>query len=229
MLERIKEEVLQANLALPKNKLVTFTWGNVSGISRKDNLIVIKPSGIPYKELMLDHLVIIDLEGNVVEGDLNPSSDTATHLVLYKNFPNIGGVVHTHAPWATSWAQSGRDIPVLGTTHGDYFYGPIPCTRSMTKAEIEDNYEHETGKVIVETFKDKINENQVPSVLVYGHGPFSWGESALEAVHNAIVLEEISKTSLQTIQLNPHIHEIDQTLLNKHYLRKHGASAYYGQ
>ncbi len=229
MLQSLKKEVLEANLALPTNNLVTFTWGNVSGISRKDNLVVIKPSGIPYEELTLNHLVVVDLEGNVIEGDLNPSSDTATHLLLYKEFKNIGGVVHTHAPWATSWAQAGRNIPVLGTTHGDYFYGPIPCTRPMTQVEIEGNYEYETGKVIVETFKDKVNEDQVPGVLVYGHGPFSWGGNALEAVHNAVVLEEISKVSFKTMLINPHSEAIDQALLDKHYLRKHGASAYYGQ
>lgn len=229
MLQDLKEEVLKGNLVLPKHKLVTFTWGNVSGISRKDNLIVIKPSGVPYEELTVDHLVVVDLEGNVVEGDLNPSSDTATHLVLYKSFPNIGGVVHTHSPWATSWAQSGRDLPALGTTHGDYFYGSVPCTRPMTKEEIEGNYEYETGKVIVETFKDKMDENQIPSVLVYGHGPFSWGKNALEAVHNTVVLEEVSKITLQTLQLNPHVKKLDQALLDKHYLRKHGTSAYYGQ
>ncbi|MGY0691439.1 L-ribulose-5-phosphate 4-epimerase [Virgibacillus sp. FSP13] len=228
MLEDLKQAVLEANLALPKHHLVTFTWGNVSGISRKDQLIVIKPSGVPYDELKKADMVVVDLDGSIVEGDLNPSSDTPTHLVLYQNFPEIGGVVHTHAPWSTSWAQAGRGIPSLGTTHGDYFYGTVPCTRAMTEAEINGAYEHETGNVIVETFQG-IDPNQVPGALVHSHAPFTWGKDANEAVHNAVVLEEVAKMALQTYQLNPNASPMDQALLDKHYLRKHGAKAYYGQ
>lgn len=228
MLEDLKQEVLEANLALPKHKLVTFTWGNVSGVNREDKLIVIKPSGIPYEELTKDKMVVVDFEGNVIEGDLNPSSDTPTHLVLYQNFPKIGGVVHTHAPWATSWAQAGKNIAPLGTTHADYFYGTIPCTRPMKDDEIHGAYEHETGKVIVETFRN-INPNDMPSVLVHSHAPFSWGADPEEAVHNAVVLEEVAKMALQTYQLNPKTPHMDQVLLDKHYLRKHGSDAYYGQ
>lgn len=228
MLEDLKQEVLEANLALPEYGLVTFTWGNVSGISEKERLVVIKPSGVPYEELSVDDLVVVDLDGNIVEGSLNPSSDTPTHLVLYKKFPGIGGIVHTHSPWATIWAQAGKEIPALGTTHADYFYGSIPCTRSMTKQEIEDEYELETGNVIVETFKD-INPNEIPSVLVHSHAPFNWGKGPNEAVHNAVVLEEVAKMALHSLQLNPNVGSMDQALLDKHYLRKHGAKAYYGQ
>lgn len=228
MLEDLKQSVLEANLALPKHNLVTFTWGNVSGINREKNLIVIKPSGVAYEDLKKEDMVVVDLEGNVVEGKLNPSSDTPTHIRLYKKFPDIGGVVHTHAPWSTSWAQAGRSIPALGTTHADYFYGEIPCTRRMTEEEINGAYEFETGNVIVETFKD-INPNAVPSVLVHSHAPFSWGKDPEEALHNAVVLEEVAKMALQTYQLDPSKPNMDQELLDKHYLRKHGASAYYGQ
>ncbi len=228
MLEDLKQQVLEANLALPKHNLVTFTWGNVSGICREKNLVVIKPSGVPYEQLKKDDMVVVDLDGNVVEGDLNPSSDTPTHLVLYKNFPDIGGVVHTHAPWATSWSQAGKGIPPLGTTHGDYFYGTIPCTRPMTEEEIKGDYELETGNVIVETFKD-LDPNAIPSVLVHSHAPFSWGKDPNDAVHNAVVLEEVAKMALQTYQLNPNTPRMDQALLDKHYLRKHGEDAYYGQ
>lgn len=228
VLERLKQEVLEANLDLPKYGLVTFTWGNVSGIDREKGLVVIKPSGVAYDQLKLEDLVVVDLDGNKVEGELKPSSDTATHLVLYKAFPSIGGVVHTHSPWATSWAQAGKAIPALGTTHADYFYGEIPVTRAMTRHEIENAYELETGHVIVETFKD-LDPSQVPSVLVNSHAPFNWGKDPHEAVHNAVVLEEVAKMALHTVMLNPAIVPMDQVLLDKHFLRKHGASAYYGQ
>lgn len=228
MLEDLKQEVLEANLALPKHNLVTFTWGNVSGVNREDKLIVIKPSGVPYEELTRNKMVVVDFDGNIVEGDLNPSSDTPTHLVLYQNFPEIGGIVHTHAPWATSWAQAGKGIEPLGTTHADYFYGTVPCTRPMKEEEIHGAYEHETGKVIVETFRD-IDPNEMPGVLVHSHAPFSWGIDPEEAVHNAVVLEEVAKMALHTYQLNPKTHRMDQVLLDKHYLRKHGSDAYYGQ
>lgn len=228
MLEDLKLKVLEANLSLPKYNLVTFTWGNVSGVSREDKLIVIKPSGVPYEVLKKEDMVVVDFDGNIVEGDLNPSSDTPTHIVLYKNFPSIGGIVHTHAPWSTSWAQAGKSIPPLGTTHADYFYGTIPCTRAMSEAEINGAYEDETGKVIVETFQD-IDPNHMPGVLVNNHAPFSWGKDPNGAVHNAVVLEEVAKMALQTYQLIPNISPMDQVLLDKHYLRKHGAKAYYGQ
>ncbi|UUZ90586.1 L-ribulose-5-phosphate 4-epimerase [Paenibacillus sp. P25] len=228
MLEQLKQEVLEANLDLPKYRLVTFTWGNVSGIDREQGLVVIKPSGVPYEELKLEDLVVLDLEGRIVEGRLKPSSDTPTHLALYRAFPNIGGIVHTHSPWATSWAQAGRGIPALGTTHADYFYGEVPCTRAMTEAEIQGAYELETGNVIIETFKDR-NPDQVPGVLVYCHAPFSWGKDAHNAVHNAVVLEEVAKLAYRTYTLNPDTVPMDQTLLDRHFLRKHGANAYYGQ
>lgn len=228
MLEELKQRVLEANLALPKHNLVTFTWGNVSGINREENLIVIKPSGVPYDDLKIEDMVVVDFEGNIVEGKLKPSSDTSTHIVLYKMFPDIGGVVHTHAPYSTSWAQAGRGIPPLGTTHADYFYGSIPCTREMTEQEINGDYELETGNVIVETFED-LNPNEIPSVLVHSHAPFSWGKDPEEALHNAVVLEEVAKMAIQTYQLNSKIPNMDQVLLDKHFLRKHGSTAYYGQ
>ncbi|WP_026065147.1 L-ribulose-5-phosphate 4-epimerase [Amphibacillus jilinensis] len=228
MLDKLKEQVLAANLALPKHELVTFTWGNVSGYEKESQLVVIKPSGVPYEEMSVDDLVVVDLDGHIVEGNKNPSSDTPTHLVLYKSFPNIGGVVHTHSPWATSWAQAGKPIPALGTTHGDYFYGEIPCTRKMTEAEINGDYELETGHVIVETFK-QIDVDAVPSVLVHSHAPFNWGKDPAEAVHNAVVLEAVAKMALRTYQINPNTQDMQQTLLDKHYLRKHGKNAYYGQ
>jgi L-ribulose-5-phosphate 4-epimerase len=230
LLEKLKQEVLEANLALPKHNLVTFTWGNVSGIDREQNLVVIKPSGVPYEELKAEDLVVVDLEGNIIEGDLRPSSDTPTHLALYRAFPSIGGVVHTHSPWATSWAQAGRPIPALGTTHADYYYGEVPCTREMTNEEIERAYELETGNVIIETFeKENLDPAAMPGVLVFNHAPFCWGKNADQAVHNAVVLEEVAKMALHTFQLNPNIQPIQQFLLDKHYLRKHGANAYYGQ
>lgn len=228
MLEVLKEQVLEANLALPKHQLVTFTWGNVSGYDKKTNVVVIKPSGVPYEELTVGDMVVVDLDGNIVEGDKKPSSDTATHLVLYKNFPGIGGVVHTHSPWATSWAQAGTGIPALGTTQADYFYGSVPCTRRMTEDEIKGEYELETGNVIVETFRN-LDPNAVPSVLVHSHAPFNWGKDPVEAVHNAVVLEEVAKMALHTYQINPNTPNMQQVLLDKHYLRKHGKDAYYGQ
>ncbi|MCZ0702456.1 L-ribulose-5-phosphate 4-epimerase [Natronobacillus azotifigens] len=228
MLDALKKQVLEANLALPKYNLVTFTWGNVSGFDKESGLVVIKPSGVPYDEMTVDDLVVVDLDGNVVEGDKKPSSDTPTHLVLYKNFSGIGGVVHTHSPWATSWAQAGTAIPALGTTQADYFYGAIPCTRKMTETEIKGDYERETGNVIVETFRD-IDPLAVPSVLVHSHAPFNWGKDPDEAVHNAVVVEEVAKMALRTYQINPNTQDMQQTLLDKHYLRKHGKDAYYGQ
>lgn len=228
MLESLKRIVFEANQALPKYNLVTFTWGNVSGIDREKGLVVIKPSGVKYEEMTVDDMVVVDLDGNVIEGHLKPSSDTPTHLVLYKNFPEIGGIVHTHSPWATSWAQAGKAIPPLGTTHADYFYGAIPCTRPMTTDEIKNDYELETGHVIVETFKN-IDPMAVPGVLVHGHGPFNWGKDPLEAVHNAVVMEEVAKLAFRTIVLNPDIRVLDQNLQDKHYFRKHGENAYYGQ
>lgn len=228
LLRQLKEAVWEANLDLPKYGLVTFTWGNVSGIDRKAGLVAIKPSGVPYEELKADDLVVLDLEGRVVEGKLKPSSDTPTHLALYRAFPQLGGIVHTHSPWATSWAQAGRSLPALGTTHADYFYGEIPCTRAMTEAEIRGAYELETGNVIIETFKDR-DPAQVPGVLVHCHAPFAWGKDAHDAVHNAVVLEEVAKIGFHTFALNPLTQPMNQTLLDKHFLRKHGANAYYGQ
>jgi len=227
MLEELKEKVLRANLELPKHGLVTFTWGNVSGIDREKGLVVIKPSGIEYEGMTAEDMVVVDLDGNVVEGKWKPSSDTPTHLALYKAFPNIGGVVHTHSRWATSWSQAGRGIPAYGTTHGDYFYGEIPCTRKMTKTEINGEYELETGNVIVERFKD-LSPDDVPGVLVFSHGPFAWGNDPHNAVHNAVVMEEVAFMAFHTEKLNPDVQVMDQALLDKHYLRKHGKNAYYG-
>jgi L-ribulose-5-phosphate 4-epimerase len=228
MLEKLKKEVLEANLELPKRGLVTYTWGNVSGIDREKGLFVIKPSGVEYAEMTADDMVVVDLDGNKVEGELKPSSDTATHLYLYNHFKEIGGIVHTHSSWATSWAQAGKGIPAFGTTHADYFYGEIPCTRKMTAAEIEGEYERETGKVIVERFEG-IDPTQRPGVLVNNHGPFSWGTDAANAVHNAVVMEEVAKMAYRAVNLNPALQQIDQVLLDKHFLRKHGKNAYYGQ
>jgi len=229
MLKRLKEQVFQANLLLPKHGLVTFTWGNVSGIDREKGLVVIKPSGVSYDDMKAGDMVVVELEtGKKVGGSLKPSSDTATHLELYKAFPNIGGIVHTHSRWATTFAQAGRGIMALGTTHGDYFYGEIPCTRKMTKAEIEGAYEKETGAVIIETFQGK-DPNAMPAVLVYSHGPFAWGKDPMDAVHNAVVLEEVAFMNFHTLMLEPSMPPMQQELLNKHYLRKHGANAYYGQ
>ncbi len=228
MLEELKELVCKANLLLPKHGLVTFTWGNVSGIDRESGLVVIKPSGVEYDGMTPEDMVVVDLDGKVVEGKWKPSSDTATHVVLYRAFPNIGGVVHTHSRWATSFAQAGVAIPAMGTTQGDYFYGDIPCTRPMTDAEIKGEYERETGNVIVETFSGK-SADDVPGVLVYSHGPFAWGTDPLNAVHNAVVMEEVAFMDYHALTLNPVHRDMQQTLLDKHYLRKHGANAYYGQ
>lgn len=228
LLEQLKQKVCQANAELPKYGLVTFTWGNVSGFDRESGLMVIKPSGVPYEELKPEQMVVVDLEGKVVEGSMRPSSDTPTHLVLYRSFPEIGGIVHTHSPWATVWSQAGQGIPALGTTQADYFYGTIPCTRPMTAEEIKGEYEAETGNVIVEAFRG-INPNSVPGVLVYSHAPFAWGKDAMDALHNAVVLEEVAKMAYHTRQLNAGIPSMQQELLDKHYLRKHGANAYYGQ
>ncbi|MBO7738990.1 MAG: L-ribulose-5-phosphate 4-epimerase [Oscillospiraceae bacterium] len=229
MLEALKEQVWKANLALPKHGLVTFTWGNVSGIDREAGLVVIKPSGVDYETMTADDMVVLRLsDGEKVEGKWKPSSDTPTHLALYRAFENLGGIVHTHSRWATSWAQAGRGIPAYGTTHGDYFYGEIPCTRKMTPAEIGGEYELETGNVIIETFEGK-SPDDIPAVLVNSHGPFTWGKDAHEAVHNAVVLEELAFMAFHTEALNPNVNTMQQELLDKHYLRKHGKNAYYGQ
>ena len=228
MLEILRTNVLKANLALVKYNLVTFTWGNVSGIDREKGLVVIKPSGVEYDTMTAEDMVIVDLDGNVVEGKWNPSSDTPTHLALYKAFTNIGGIVHTHSRWATSWAQAGRGIPAYGTTHGDYFYGEIPCTRQMTINEIKGDYEKETGNVIIETFSNK-SADSLPAVLVHSHGPFAWGHNPDNAVHNAVVLEELAFMALNAELINPKIKVMQQELLDKHYFRKHGKNAYYGQ
>ena len=230
MLEELKIQVLQANLLLPEYNLVTFTWGNVSGIDREKGLVVIKPSGVSYNGMTKDDMVVVDLDGKVVEGKWKPSSDTPTHLALYKAFPKMGGIVHTHSRWATTFAQLKMGIPALGTTHGDYFYGEIPCTRLMTPQEIGGEYEKETGNVIIETFRSRgIEAAQVPAVLVASHGPFAWGKNAMDAVHNAVVLEELAFMGYHTLQMDPGICSMQQELLDKHYLRKHGANAYYGQ
>lgn len=228
MLDVLKKQVLEANLLLPKYGLVTFTWGNVSGIDRSQGLVVIKPSGVSYDGMSVEDMVVLDLEGNVVDGKWKPSSDTPTHLELYKAFPDCGGIVHTHSRWATSFAQAGRGIAAMGTTHGDYFYGEIPCTRPMTDEEIKGEYEKETGKVIIEAFEGK-DPAAVPGVVVYSHGPFAWGKDAMDAVHNAVVMEEVAFMDLHAMMLNPEITPMQQTLLDKHYLRKHGKNAYYGQ
>lgn len=228
MLEQLKERVLQVNLQLPKYGLVTFTWGNVSALDRESGLVIIKPSGVEYEHMAAEDMVVLDLNGTVVEGSRKPSSDTPTHLALYRAYPEIGGIVHTHSRWATSWAQAGRGIPAYGTTHGDYFYGEIPCTRKMTPEEIAGEYELETGNVIVETFRKQSVEH-IPGVLVHSHGPFAWGPTPETAVHNAVVLEELAFMALHTEQLNPAATPMQQELLDKHYLRKHGKNAYYGQ
>jgi len=227
-LKYLKEAVLEANLSLPKYGLVTFTWGNVSGIDANRERMVIKPSGVPYESLKSDDLVVLDLKGKVVEGQLRPSSDTPTHLALYQSFSGIGGIVHTHSPWATVWAQAGRSIPALGTTHADYFYGDIPCTRPMSEESIKGDYELETGKMIIETF-DGRDPRTMPGVLVHSHAPFTWGTDAYDAVHNAVVLEEVAKMAIYTFALKPEVSFMNQTLLDRHFLRKHGTNAYYGQ
>lgn len=230
MLEELKKQVYEANMELPRRGLVTYTWGNVSGIDREAGLFVIKPSGVDYELLTPDDMVVIDMEGNRVEGKYNPSSDTATHLELYKAFPELGGVVHTHSPWATSWAQAGRDIPCYGTTHADYMYGSIPCARNLTPEEINGEYEKNTGLVIIETFKNRnINPVYVPAVLCTNHGPFTWGKNAAEAVHNAVVLEEVAKMATFTELNNPKVQPTPDCIKEKHFMRKHGPNAYYGQ
>jgi len=230
MLEKLKKAVYEANMDLPRYGLVTFTWGNVSAIDRESGLFVIKPSGVAYEKLSPDDMVVMDLNGKKVEGRYNPSSDTATHLELYKAFPEIGGIVHTHSSYATSWAQAGRDIPCYGTTHADYIYGPVPCLRCLTAREIEEAYEENTGHLIVNEFK-RMNKDPmaVPAVLCKNHGPFTWGKDAKEAVHNAVVLEEVAKMAYRAESINPAIQPAPQELQDKHYYRKHGANAYYGQ
>ncbi len=228
MLELLKEQVLKANLELPRYGLVTFTWGNVSGIDRESGLVVIKPSGVDYDTMTAEDMVVVDLAGNVVEGKWKPSSDTPTHLALYNAFPEMGGIVHTHSRWATTFAQAGRGIPAMGTTQADYFYGEIPCTRPMTEDEIRGEYEKETGNVIIERFTG-VDPMTIPAVLVYSHGPFTWGKTPSEAVHNAVVLEEVAFMGYHAMLLNPQQGPMQQVLLDKHYLRKHGPGAYYGQ
>ena len=231
MLEELKQAVCEANLLLPKYNFVTFTWGNVSGVDREKGLMVIKPSGVEYDGMTAEDMVVVSLEtGERVEGKWKPSSDTDTHIALYNAFPSLGGVVHTHSRWATTFAQAGRGIPAMGTTQGDYFYGEIPCTRKMTPTEIGGKYELETGNVIVETFQSQnIDPAQVPAVLVHSHGPFAWGTDPLNAVHNAVVLEEVAFMDWHAMILNPQAGQMQQELLDKHYLRKHGPDAYYGQ
>ena len=229
MLEELKKEVYEANMLLPKYGLVTFTWGNVSGIDREKGLFVIKPSGVDYDKLTPDDMVVMDLEGNRVEGTLNPSSDTKTHLILYNRFPKIGGVVHTHSPWATSWAQAGRDIPCYGTTHADYIYGSVPCARNLNEEELK-NYEWNTGVLIADLFEErKLDPMAVPCVLCKNHGPFTWGKDAAEAVYHAAVLEEVAKMAVLTLTIDPGAQPAPQHVLDKHFMRKHGPNAYYGQ
>lgn len=228
MLEELKRQVYEANMELPRRGLITYTWGNVSGIDRAAGLFVIKPSGVDYDKLKPEDMVVMSLDGKKVEGTLNPSSDTATHLELYKAFREIGGIVHTHSPMATAWAQAGRALPCYGTTHADYFYGEIPCARNLTEKEIEDGYEKNTGLVIIETFQGK-NPVYVPGVLCKNHGPFTWGKDAAEAVHNAVVLEEVAKMNLYTELLNHQVQPAPQCMQDKHFMRKHGPNAYYGQ
>lgn len=230
MLENLRKAVYEANMELPRRNLVTYTWGNVSGIDREKGLVVIKPSGVEYEKLSPDNLVILNLDGQVVEGDLNPSSDTKTHLELYKAFPQIGGIVHTHSPHAVGWAQAGRDIPCYGTTHADYFYGPIPCARSLTEQEVTEDYEMNTGKVIAETFAQRgLNPVHVPAVICRSHGPFTWGRDAAQAVYHAVVLEEVARMALYTIAVDPNAAPAPQHVQDKHFMRKHGPNAYYGQ
>ena len=230
MLEQLKKEVYEANMELPKRGLITYTWGNVSGIDRESGLFVIKPSGVDYDKLSPEDMVVMDLDGNRVEGDLNPSSDTPTHMELYKAFKDLGGIVHTHSPWATSWAQAGRSIPCYGTTHADYIYGEIPCVRNLTKEEIEEAYEKNTGVLIADEFEAKKKDYiAVPAVLCKNHGVFTWGKDAHEAVHNAVVAEEVAKMAARCEMINPQVKPAPQELQDKHYYRKHGANAYYGQ
>ena len=230
MLEELKEKVYLANMELPKRGLVTYTWGNVSGIDREKGLFVIKPSGVEYDELTPSNMVVMDLQGNKVEGDMNPSSDTKTHMVLYNAFPQIGGIVHTHSPYAVAWAQAGEDLPCYGTTHADYFYGSIPCARHLTQQELDEDYERNTGITIVETFKERgLDPKAVPAVLCFSHGPFTWGKDAAQAVYHSVVLEECAKMGVFTKIVKPDAAPAPQRMLDKHYLRKHGPNAYYGQ
>ena len=230
MLEELKQAVYEANMELPRRGLVTYTWGNVSGIDREKGLVVIKPSGVDYEQLAPGKLVVLDLDGKVVEGALNPSSDTKTHLVLYRKFPALGGVVHTHSPCAVAWAQAGRDIPCYGTTHADYFYGPVPCARALTPEEIDEDYERNTGRVIVEEFRARgIEPAHVPAVICRSHGPFAWGADAAEAVYHAAVLEEVAHMALLTLAVDADAMPAPQHLQDKHFMRKHGPQAYYGQ
>lgn len=230
MLEKLKKTVYKANMDLVHHGLVIFTWGNVSGIDREKGLVVIKPSGVEYEQLTPDNMVVVDLDGKCIEGDLNPSSDTLTHIELYKAFSEIGGIVHTHSTYAVAWAQAGQDIPCCGTTHADYFYGPVPCTRTLTAQETQENYEKNTGKVIVETFASKdINPLYVPGVICRNHGPFTWGKDPNESVYNAVVLEEVSKMAMFTREIDPNIISAPRHIQDKHFMRKHGPDAYYGQ
>ncbi|MHB1485494.1 MAG: L-ribulose-5-phosphate 4-epimerase [Saccharofermentanales bacterium] len=229
-MEKLIHEVYEANLELPKAGLVVFTWGNVSAIDREKKIIVIKPSGVPYEEMKEEHMVVLELDGRIISGNYKPSSDTATHIEIYRAFPNVGGIVHTHSRWATSWAQACRGIPSYGTTHADYFYGEIPCTRKLTEEEINGAYELNTGKVIVETFQSRnIDPDAVPGVIVASHGPFAWGKNAADAVHNAIVMDECAMMAINTRLINPEVSPIGNDLQDRHYLRKHGKNAYYGQ
>lgn len=230
LLEKLRQEVYTANMELPERGLVTYTWGNVSGIDREQGLFVIKPSGVSYEELTPEKLVVLNLEGEIVEGELNPSSDTKTHLELYRAFPEIGGIVHTHSRHAVAWAQAGRDIPCYGTTHADYFYGSIPCAPVLSPTQIEEDYETNTGKVIIETFKERsLNPKYVPAVICHGHGPFTWGKSATEAVYHAVVLEEVARMGILTLQIDHEAKPAPAHLQDKHFMRKHGPNAYYGQ
>ena len=230
MLKELREAVYRANMELPERRLVTYTWGNVSGIDREKGLMVIKPSGVEYEDLTPDNMVIVDMDNKVVEGEFNPSSDTKTHVELYKAFPSIGGVVHTHSPHAVGWAQAGRDIPCYGTTQADYFYGSAPCTRNLTPEEVEEDYERNTGLVIIETFKSRnLDPAAIPGVLCRCHGPFSWGKDPAQAVYHAVVMEEMARMALYTVLLDPAAQPAPQYVLDKHYMRKHGPNAYYGQ
>ncbi|ELE9015539.1 L-ribulose-5-phosphate 4-epimerase [Enterobacter cloacae] len=227
-MRNLKQQVFDANMDLPRYGLVTFTWGNVSAIDREQGLVVIKPSGVAYDAMSPDDVVVVDLEGNVVDGKWRPSSDTATHLALYRRYPSLGGVVHTHSTHATAWAQAGRAIPALGTTHADYFFGDIPCTRALTQTEVEGEYELNTGKVIIETLGES-EPLHTPGIVVYQHGPFAWGKDAHDAVHNAVVMEEVARMAWIACDINPQLQGIDDYLMNKHFMRKHGPNAYYGQ
>ena len=230
MLEALKQAVYEANMELPRRGLVTYTWGNVSGIDRETGYVIIKPSGVDYEDLTPDKLVVLDLDGNIIEGNLNPSSDTKTHLELYKAYPELGGIVHTHSPYAVGWAQAGKDIPAYGTTHADYFYGPVPCARHLTPEEVDEDYERNTGKSIIETFAERgINPVHVPAVICHSHGPFTWGKNPAQAVYHAVVLEEVAKMALYTTQIYADCPPAPQHVQDKHFMRKHGPNAYYGQ